>query len=286
MNVLSEVDRALLLSGLPVLRNVELPLDHRPLIYFRATGAGDGIPVVMLHGGSSDSGDFRGQLAGLGDKFKMVSWCVPGYGGSTPLLMDDPAGSDYAESLHAFVTALNLDRFHLVGSSLGSVIGMCFAARYPAAVQSLTLISPNTGSGTLRGVDRENWLKAWLDRNVILDADPQSLSALLTTADSPELVRLRAGSMREAVTERGYKQIIHMMSNVDTISIAATIKCPVLMLNGGEDHLAPHSEHGAPIAKALDDCRIEILPGFGHLLQIESPAAVNRLIAEFILNTR
>jgi pimeloyl-ACP methyl ester carboxylesterase len=283
MNELSDADRALLLAGLPVLKYAELPLDHRPLIFYREAGAAAGIPVVMLHGGSSDSGDFRAQLAGLGSRFRMVSWCAPGYAGSTPLLQNDPTGADYTDSLRAFVTALGLDTFHLVGCSLGSVIATGFAARYPGSVRSLTLISPNTGSGTLQGVDRENWLRAWLDRNVILDADPQVLSVLLTTPDSPELVRLRAGSMREAVTERGYEQVIRMMSNIDTVKAAAGIKCRLMILSGGADQLAPFAQHGAPIAAAVANTRVEILPGLGHLLQIEAPTLVNRLIAQFIL---
>jgi pimeloyl-ACP methyl ester carboxylesterase len=283
MTNLSRRDRELLLAGLPVSKQVTLPLPGKPLIYYRETGPEDGIPVLMLHGGSSDSGDYRAQLAEHGDRFKMYAWCAPGFGGSSPVEADNPSSDDYVTVLRSFVAELGLASFHLVGSSLGTVFSICFAERYPEMVRSMTLMSPNTGYGRLQGNDRERWLKGWLDHSTILNADPNILARRLTTPDIDDLVLLRVGAMRESITIPGFERVIHMMSNVDTVSKARAIVTPTLLLVGEVDQIAPLAEHGRPISDALPNCELTVLPGLGHILQLEAPELLNRHIGEFIL---
>src|SRR4051794_10938377 len=69
------------------------------------------------------------------------------------LAPDDPAAADhtmaqYAGDLHAFVEALGLDRFHLVGHSLGGGVAMLYALEHPARLNSLLLVDPLAPFGT------------------------------------------------------------------------------------------------------------------------------------------
>jgi len=96
---------------------------------FSYQDAGSGLPLVLLHGIGSAATSFRYQLQGLSTRFRVVAWDAPGYGASTPLAIEPPSASDYAAALDAWLRALDIDRCHLVGQSLGTLI----AARCGAA---------------------------------------------------------------------------------------------------------------------------------------------------------
>ena len=77
--------------------------------------AGDGPPLVLLHGGYGDGREWRLQLRALSDEFDVIAWDAPGCGGS-----DDPpadiAMADYADAVADLVAALGLDRLHVCAS--------------------------------------------------------------------------------------------------------------------------------------------------------------------------
>jgi pimeloyl-ACP methyl ester carboxylesterase len=87
----------------------------RTITYRRA---GTGPPLLLLHGGWSDSRAWGPQLASLADEFDMIAWDAPGCGGS-----DDPTGpmslDDYADAAAALMSALRIERAHLCGLSFG-----------------------------------------------------------------------------------------------------------------------------------------------------------------------
>src|SRR5205823_12453310 len=79
---------------------------------------------------------FRCQLEALSTRFRVVAWDAPGYGASTPLAIEHPDAGNYAAALDAWLGALGVDRCHLVGQSLGTLIAARFAAAQPGRVLS------------------------------------------------------------------------------------------------------------------------------------------------------
>src|SRR5258708_6766104 len=111
--------------------------------------AASGPPLVLLHGVGSAAASFRYQLQALSARFRVVAWDAPGYGASTPLAIEHPDTSDYAAALDAWLGALGIDRCHLVGQSLGTLIAARFSAEQPRRVLSLTLAGGARGHGRL-----------------------------------------------------------------------------------------------------------------------------------------
>ena len=68
--------------------------------------AGEGTPLVLLHGIGSAARAFDDQLAGFSDRLRVIAWDAPGYGGSTCLAPEAPRASDYATSLGAMRVAV------------------------------------------------------------------------------------------------------------------------------------------------------------------------------------
>ena len=69
---------------------------------WREAGAANGAPaLVLLHGIGSTSAGWRLQYGPLGERFRVLAWDAPGYGGSTPLPGDSPSPEAYAQALES-----------------------------------------------------------------------------------------------------------------------------------------------------------------------------------------
>src|SRR5262245_12214599 len=85
--------------------------------------AGDGPPLVLVHGAVSDRRVWQPQLAALADEFTVVAWDAPGCGQS-----DDPPESfrlpEYADVLAGLITALEMSPANVVGHSFGGALAL------------------------------------------------------------------------------------------------------------------------------------------------------------------
>ncbi len=117
--------------------------------------AGDGVPVLLLHGLGGSRIAWEPQLAGLGESFRVAAWDMPGYGESAPL-----AGETTFDALAAAVgrwaDTMDVESFHLCGISMGGMIAQYAAAAHPERIRSLTLLSTSPKFG-LDGTDPDQW---------------------------------------------------------------------------------------------------------------------------------
>ncbi len=90
--------------------------------------AGDGAPLVLLHGLGSSSKSWVAQYDGLATGRRVIAWDCPGYGGSEDLAAARPSVADYAVALTHLLDALSLDDVDLLGHSMGGAHAGRFAA--------------------------------------------------------------------------------------------------------------------------------------------------------------
>jgi len=105
---------------------------------------GDGPWLLLLHGAVSDSRVWRVELESLSDVFTVVAWDAPGCGDSS----DPPEHfrlPEYAECLEQFITALGLERPHVLGHSWGSALALELYRLRPSIVKSLVLVGAYAG---------------------------------------------------------------------------------------------------------------------------------------------
>jgi len=105
--------------------------------------AGTGTPVLALHGLGGTKGSFLPTVASLAGRFRVIAVDLPGFGDS-----DKPIGASYDASFFAgagidLLDALELDRVHLIGNSLGGRIALEIALRHPRRVGRLALLAPS-----------------------------------------------------------------------------------------------------------------------------------------------
>ena len=133
---------------LPGINQKKVKTDRLEVAYLEA-GTGS-IPIVLVHGNCSSSHYFQDFMLALAATGHYIVYApdMRGYGDSEVLPVDGTrAMSDFSDDLDAFVKALDLNTFHLLGWSLGGNIVMQYAIDYPGKVRSLTLESPGSPFG-------------------------------------------------------------------------------------------------------------------------------------------
>jgi pimeloyl-ACP methyl ester carboxylesterase len=179
--------------------------------------AGSGRPLVLLHGIGSAAASFRCQLQTLSARFRVVAWDAPGYGGSTPLSVAQPDASLYAAALDTWLGALGIERCHLVGQSLGTLVAARFAAEQPRRVLGLTLVGIAKGHGRLPPSERERFLAQRLDD--LNRLGPLGMAAKrgprLLGPDATEAMRRTVIEIMGRIRPEDYGQAAHMLSTGD-----------------------------------------------------------------------
>jgi pimeloyl-ACP methyl ester carboxylesterase len=106
--------------------------------------AGEGPPLVFVHGAASDSRLWQPQLAALADEFTVVAWDEPGAGRSSDVPADFGV-ADYADCLGALIETLALGPAHVAGLSWGGTVALELYRHHPELVATLILVDTYAG---------------------------------------------------------------------------------------------------------------------------------------------
>jgi pimeloyl-ACP methyl ester carboxylesterase len=235
---------------------------------------GSGPLLIFIHGIGSSCESFIDQIELFKSGYRAISWGLPGYGASSPLDCERPEVEDYIERLRQFIDWMRLDKFHLVGHSLGALIGAGFAAKHPERLLSLSLCSvPQGYGGEPVAVQAEHLLNRIYDLCVLGPAGMAERRGprLFTSRASPAAVKCVVTNMAK-VRYDGYTQAAHLLSKTDVKKYALQIPdwLPVFLCVGSQDQITPPSDSEA-ISKCLPGVRYEVLEGVGHASYLEDP---------------
>lgn len=254
-------------------------VDGRTLAYRHA---GDGPPLLLLHGAWSDGREWRLQLESLADDFTVIAWDAPGCGGS----FDPPASfrlPDYADAVAALVDTLGLACPHMLGLSFGGGLALEVYRRHPELPRSLVLVSAYAGwAGSLPAdvvaervrrvldeADRppEEWIASYLPGFFAGPVDPALVD---------EMLRIM-GDARAA----GIKPMVHAFAEADLRGMLADISVPTLLLYGELDERAPRAVADA-LHAGIPGSELVFIPGVGHACNLEAPEAFDAVVRRFL----
>jgi pimeloyl-ACP methyl ester carboxylesterase len=251
--------------------------------------AGAGTPLVLLHGIGSAARAFDDQLGGLSDRFRVIAWDAPGYGGSTCLAPTSPRAADYAAALAAMLDALGIPACHLVGHSLGTLIAASFAADHPQRILSLTLASVAAGQARLPAAEREKALAQRLGD--VVELGPRRMAErrgprLLAPAATPEMLR-RVVETMAAVRPDGYSQAARMLASGDIKADIPRLPAdmPVQFLYGDGDVITSPARN-LEVAALRPTAPVHVVKDAGHAVYLEQPARFNAVVSGFVTRTR
>jgi pimeloyl-ACP methyl ester carboxylesterase len=241
---------------------------------------GEGPPLVLVHGAAEDARVWKPQLAGLADEFTVVAWDEPGAGRSS----DVPEGfglADYADCLAALIEALALGPAHVAGLSWGGTVVLELYRRHPGLVATVILVDTYAGWKGSLAPEEVQARVAGVRRMLASPAeqfDP-TLPGLFAGDPPAEFVPLLeqiAGDVRRRSLER---QVL-VMAEADQRDLLSQIHVPTLLIWGEFDVRSPLSI-ARRFEQAIPDAELVVIPGCGHVSNLERPERFNEAVREF-----
>lgn len=245
--------------------------------------SGSGAPVVLLHAFPLSKAMWRAQADALGDAYRVIAPDLRGHGESARA-GDSATMDEMADDVLALLDRLGLGRVALGGLSMGGYVALNLARRYPGRLAALILADTRAGADSAEGREgRAATARKALEQGAAAIAD-QLLPKLLAPATQRDRPGL-AGEVRaliEATSPQAIAAASHgMAARADSTPALAAISVPTLILVGAEDALTPPGESEAMRA-AIPGARLAIIPGAGHLSNLEQPAAFNQALRGFL----
>ncbi|MDJ0611710.1 MAG: alpha/beta hydrolase [Kiloniellales bacterium] len=242
---------------------------------------GEGPALFMVHGIGSRRGAWRPLAGILGRHFTCIGYDLRGHGDSPapapPYTLDD-----LVADLEALRERLGVERAHVIGHSLGGMIGPAYARAHPERVLSLGLLS------TAAGRTDEDRAKV---RAVIAAMEEKGIRQVLDTlverwfTDAflearPDAVRARLEQVVETPAEV-FLSVFRIYAETEMAPWLHEVAAPALVLTGELDG-GCNPRLNRFIAGELPNAELAILPGLKHSILIEAPELVAAAVLEFL----
>ena len=242
--------------------------------------AGQGQPLVFIHGLGSSTLDWEGQVSQFSRSYQVITVDLRGHGRSAK-----PLGPYhipmFAADLAGLLQALGVAAAHIVGLSLGGAVAFQFALDHPSLVKTLTIVNsgPSLG-GTPAQAEQEIARRVGIVQQLGMRGMGQALSPNLFPG--PE-----QAALRETFVERwaendpsAYIEATRSLLGWDVTARLGAIACPVLVIASDQDY-TPVALKEAYV-KLMPHAQLVVIPDAHHAVPIERPAAFNLVLVSFL----
>ncbi len=241
------------------------------------TDAGEGLPLVFIHGFPLSRGAWSNQVEAFESKYRVIAPDLRGFGesgaSSGPVFM-----SRYAEDIHALLLHLGTGPVILAGHSMGGYVAMAFAKAFPELLRGLVLVGTKAGGDApeVAAARRATAEKVRTEgiASVVESMAPKMLAA--ANADAGMALAVR-NLMQPASQEGVIGALLGMAERPDAGAWVGAIRVPTLVVAGADDILILPSESKA-LAKAIPDAHLTLIPRAGHLVAFEQPEPFNEAL--------
>ncbi len=246
-------------------------------------GADNGLAVVFIHGFPFNHRMWQPQLQALPRLYRAIAYDVRGHGDS------DVGNGQYTvelfvDDLLGLLDHLAVDRAVVCGLSMGGYIALRAVERHPERFQGLILCDTRSEadtneakvkrSGTIAAV-RSHGVAAFAGEFVKLVLAPRTLEA------NPSVVQITREMITGNDTLGVRGTLLALAARTDTTPALPDMNLPALVLVGEHDTLTPPAD-AESLADALPDAELHVIPGAGHMSNLENPAAFNERLLAFL----
>ncbi|HEY0802431.1 MAG TPA: alpha/beta hydrolase [Steroidobacteraceae bacterium] len=222
-------------------------------------GADDSPPLLLLHGAGSNSAMWIADAAACSTRYKLCAIDMIGEPGFSAESRPPMRSDAYALWLDDVLQGLRIDRFSMVGISLGGWLALDYATRRPARVERLVLIVP-------AGIGRQRWSMLFKILPLLLLGDWGRKKALQIvigpeSADSTEGRQPYRDFM--VLVQRHFRARMERIP-VLTDAVLQQLKMPLLAILGGQDVILDSAETKQRLERNVPHAEIRYLPEQGH----------------------
>lgn len=206
---------------------------------FEYVDGGKGDPILFVHGFGGQKRSWVKYCKKLSSKYRVIAVDLPGHGG-TPHPQNQHYDLDsLTEALHSFTDAIELEKFHLIGLSMGGGVSTVYAAKYPDHLLSLTLMNP-FGVVTPERSDVEKGLMQ--GKNLFFPKTISELDELVsyTTGKPLNIAKHFKEYLLQKMNEKRAffaKAFDELANSTPVESLLPKIKTKTLLLIGGKDRI-------------------------------------------------
>ncbi len=242
---------------------------------------GAGAPaLVFLHYWGGSSRTWRHVVEALAPEFRTVAVDHRGWGRSHA-----PASgyalADMADDALAVIGTLDLERYILVGHSMGGKISQLIASRQPRGLIGLALVAPAPPCPLGLPLDvRREMVRAYDSRDSIMATIEQVLAP--DGLDPEDLEIVITDSLAGAAAAKEAWPLV--TSQEDITAAVAQIDVPVIVISGEHDRVDPPEVLRRELLPRIPQARLFVLPNIGHLSPLEAPDDVAHLVRDFALS--
>jgi pimeloyl-ACP methyl ester carboxylesterase len=260
-------------------------------LWHRITGEGE--PVVQIHGAGFGHFNFDPATPEISKYFRVFDYDMRGYGSSDKPLQDYDM-EVWADDLAGLMDVLDIEQAHVHGTSMGGMIAIVFAGKYPERTRSVVI---NCAAAKL-GASGRLIFKNWID---IARMDPdgpgsrllaelitwQALSRrFLEEQDATELATLIQTILRDSNRIEVFTAACQAMCDMDLRPWLGRITSPALVLGGDEDVMTPWDQgpDGAgqeAIYQGIANAEKHVVRGANHSTIFDSTEEHNRVVIDF-----
>jgi pimeloyl-ACP methyl ester carboxylesterase len=236
--------------------------------------SGQGFPLVFVHGFTTTSEFWRGQVEEFAKAYRVIRINLPGHGASPAPTSRSYCLEDFVEDVVRVFRELSIEKAVLIGLSMGGIVAQKFALKYGHLLKALVLADT-----TAHGIGRDATDDAFLavaDKQGYKKAVQDLSDISFSSSASPALLEW---ARREVIQTPEFvaRAAVRSLNDADTRGSLSKIKVPTLLITGGEDRVTPPPESEI-LAKGISDSTLALIPGAGHFSMFENPVAFNRIL--------
>ena len=232
-------------------------------------------PLVLVHGAGGTRLHWPPTLRRLpgGEVYALD---LPGHGEAPGPWQSTIEG--YRQAIVEWMQALGLPPAVIVGHSMGGALALSLALDAPEQVAGIVLV----GTGARLRV-HPLLLEAAASGGMPTETLATLVSWWYSPDASPRLRELAARVLAATNTDVLHADFL-ACDGFDVMERLGTIDRPALVVVGEDDHMTP-VKYARFLAENLPDARLEVIPGAGHMVMLEQPAAVERVLSDWLQAT-
>lgn len=254
---------------------------HGVSLHYGLEGDLQGPTVTLSHSLGAHSGIWDPQRPVLQERFQVLRYDTRGHGSS-----GTPAGPyrlrDLADDVCGLLDALQIERTHFVGISMGGMIGQLLALEHPERLRSLVLADTTSEIPEAMQPVWDERIRVTRERGMEPHVEPTMERWFTATfrESHPEVVD-RVREMVRNTDPRGYVSCCEAIQSLDLTDRLEEIRVPTLVVVGAEDP-GTTPDVARAIHQRIPGSELEIIESAAHLCNMEQSDAFNRVVGEFL----
>jgi pimeloyl-ACP methyl ester carboxylesterase len=242
--------------------------------------------LLLIHGFGEDHCIWKNQIEFLSKYFRVIAPNLPGVH-CKPLTIHHthkPSINNYVEVMHELMHHLQIEKYYVVGHSMGGYIGLAFANYYVNHVIGLALVHSTTFEDSVAKKESRLKVAEFIQEHgtrKFLETSTQNLFGNIFKKANPHIIQDLIDSVIDISPEAMIQFVMAMRNRISHAHMLREQRIPVWMIVGEEDIAVP-IEDSLQQTQLLPEKNVIVLREVGHMGMLEAPDEVNNALLKFI----